>query len=47
MINTSLKDVMHKTPGVLVTNKGISIVGKPGVIIIINGKTTEYIYESF
>lgn len=42
MINTSLKDVMRKVPGVLVTNNGISIAGKRGVRILINGKTTEY-----
>lgn len=42
MINTSLQDVMRKVPGVLVTNNGISIAGKGGVRILINGKTTEY-----
>ena len=42
MINTSLQDVMRKIPGVLVTNNGISIAGKSGVRILINGKTTEY-----
>ena len=42
MINTSLRDVMRKVPGVLVTNNGISIAGNRGVIILINGKTTEY-----
>jgi len=42
MINTSLKDVMRKVPGVLVTNNGISVAGTPGVRILINGKTTEY-----
>ena len=41
-INTSLQDVMRKVPGVLVTNNGISIAGKSGVRILINGKTTEY-----
>ena len=42
MINTNLQDVMRKVPGVLVTNNGISIAGKGGVRILINGKTTEY-----
>ena len=42
MINTNLKDVMRKIPGVLVTNNGISIAGNRGVRILINGKTTEY-----
>ena len=42
MINTSLKDVMRKVPGVLVTNNGISIAGNTGVRILINGKTTDY-----
>jgi hypothetical protein len=42
MINTNLQDVMRKIPGVLVTNNGISIAGKGGVRILINGKTTEY-----
>ncbi|CAL2102785.1 Outer membrane receptor proteins, mostly Fe transport [Tenacibaculum sp. 190130A14a] len=42
MVNTSLQDIMRKVPGVLVTNNGISIAGKSGVRILINGKTTEY-----
>jgi len=42
MLNSSLQDVMRKVPGVLVTNNGISIAGKGGVRILINGKTTEY-----
>jgi hypothetical protein len=42
MINTNLQDVMRKVPGVLVTNNGITIAGKSGVRILINGKTTEY-----
>ena len=42
MINTSLQDVMRKVPGVIVTSNGISIAGKSGVRILINGKTTEY-----
>lgn len=42
MINTSLQDVMRKVPGVLVTNNSISVAGKSGVRILINGKTTEY-----
>lgn len=42
MVNTSLQDVMRKIPGILVTNNGISIAGKSGVRILINGKTTEY-----
>ena len=42
MISTSLKDVMRKVPGVLVTNNGISIAGNTGVKILINGKSTEY-----
>ena len=42
MINSSLQDVMRKVPGILVTNNGISIAGKSGVRILINGKTTEY-----
>ena len=42
MLNTSLQDVMRKVPGVLVTNNGISIAGRTGVRILINGKTTEY-----
>ncbi|QTE21646.1 outer membrane beta-barrel protein [Polaribacter cellanae] len=42
MINSNLQDVMRKIPGVLVTNNGISIAGKGGITILINGKTTEY-----
>ncbi|MEK9614437.1 MAG: TonB-dependent receptor, partial [Flavobacteriaceae bacterium] len=42
LINTSLKDVMRKVPGVLVTNNGISITGNRDVRLLINGKTTEY-----
>ena len=42
MISTSLKDVMRKVPGVLVTNNGISIAGNTGVKILINGKSTDY-----
>ena len=42
MLNSSLQDVMRKVPGVLVTNNGITIAGKSGVRILINGKTTEY-----
>lgn len=42
MINSNLQDVMKKVPGVLVTDNGISIAGKSGVRILINGKTTEY-----
>jgi hypothetical protein len=42
MINTNLEDVMRKVPGILVTNNGISIAGKSGVRILIDGKTTEY-----
>ncbi len=42
MINSSLQDVMRKVPGILVTNNGISVAGKSGVRILINGKTTEY-----
>ncbi|CAM1356063.1 MULTISPECIES: outer membrane beta-barrel protein [Tenacibaculum] len=42
MVNSSLQDVMRKVPGVLVTNSGITIAGKSGVRILINGKTTEY-----
>lgn len=40
--NANLQDVMRRVPGVLVTNNGISIAGKSGVRILINGKTTEY-----
>lgn len=42
MLSSSLQDVMRKVPGVLVTNNGITIAGKGGVRILINGKTTEY-----
>lgn len=42
MLNSNLQDVMRKVPGVLVTSNGISIAGKSGVRILINGKTTEY-----
>lgn len=42
MINTSLKDVMKRVPGILVTNNGISYAGNSGVRILINGKTTDY-----
>ncbi|MGB0891052.1 MAG: outer membrane beta-barrel protein [Flavobacteriaceae bacterium] len=42
MLNANLQDVMRKVPGVLVTNNGITIAGKGGVRILINGKTTEY-----
>jgi outer membrane receptor protein involved in Fe transport len=42
MINTNLRDVMRKIPGVLVTNNGISVAGNRGVRILINSKTTEY-----
>lgn len=42
MLNSNLQDIMRKVPGVLVTNNGITIAGKGGVRILINGKTTEY-----
>lgn len=42
MLNSNLQDIMRKVPGVLVTNNGITIAGKSGVRILINGKTTEY-----
>lgn len=42
MLNSNLQDIMRKVPGVLVTNNGISVAGKSGVRILINGKTTEY-----
>ena len=42
MLNSNLQDIMRKVPGVLVTNNGISIAGKGGVRVLINGKTTEY-----
>lgn len=42
MVNSNLQDVIRKVPGVLVTNNGISVAGKRGVRILINGKTTEY-----
>ncbi len=42
MLNSNLQDVMRKVPGVLVTYNGITIAGKSGIRILINGKTTEY-----
>ena len=42
LLNSSLQDIMRKVPGVLVTDSGISIAGKGGIRILINGKTTEY-----
>lgn len=40
--NSNLQDVMRRVPGILVTNNGISVAGKTGIRILINGKTTEY-----
>ena len=42
LLNSNLQDIMRKVPGVLVTDSGISIAGKGGVLILINGKTTAY-----
>ena len=35
-------EVLQKVPGVLVTNDNISMVGKPNVLILIDGRTTQY-----
>ena len=42
MINSNLKDVMKRVPGVIVTNNGISYAGQNNIRILINGKTTDY-----
>ncbi|MCL5246583.1 TonB-dependent receptor [Cellulophaga sp. 20_2_10] len=42
MINSNLKDVMKRVPGVIVTNNGISYAGQNNLRILINGKTTDY-----
>ncbi|WP_046744585.1 outer membrane beta-barrel protein [Kordia zhangzhouensis] len=42
MVNTNVRDVMKKIPGVLVTNNNISYAGQNNVRILINGKQTNY-----
>lgn len=42
MTNASLKDVVKRVPGIVVTNNGINFAGRSDVRILINGKTTQY-----
>lgn len=42
MINSNLKDVIKRVPGIVVTNNGINFAGRSDVRILINGKTTSY-----
>ncbi len=42
MINSNLKDVIKRVPGIFVTNNGINFAGRSDVRILINGKTTSY-----
>lgn len=35
-------EVLQKVPGVIVTSDNISMVGKPNVLILIDGRTTQY-----
>ncbi|WP_420572859.1 outer membrane beta-barrel protein [Kordia sp.] len=42
MVNSNVRDIMKKMPGVLVTNGNISYAGQGNVRILINGKQTNY-----
>ncbi|MEE9361947.1 MAG: outer membrane beta-barrel protein [Cellulophaga sp.] len=42
MVNTNLKDVVKKVPGIIMTNGNISYAGQGNIRILINGKTTNY-----
>jgi outer membrane receptor protein involved in Fe transport len=35
-------EVLQKVPGVIVTNDNVSMVGKPSVLILIDGRTSQY-----
>ena len=43
MVNSNLKDVIKRLPGIVITNNGINFAGRSDVRIMINGKTTNYI----
>jgi len=42
MVNSNVRDVIKKIPGMLVTNGNISYAGQSNVRILINGKQTNY-----
>ncbi|MEM6687522.1 MAG: carboxypeptidase regulatory-like domain-containing protein, partial [Bacteroidota bacterium] len=42
MVNSNVRDVMKKIPGVLVTGNNLSYAGQQNVRILINGKQTNY-----
>mgnify|MGYP003684180115 CR=1 FL=1 len=42
MVNSNVRDVMKKIPGVLITNNNLSYAGQSNVRILINGKQTNY-----
>lgn len=42
MVNTNVRDVIKKIPGMLVTNGNLSYSGQGNVRILINGKNTNY-----
>ncbi len=42
MVNSNVRDIMKKIPGVLVTGNNLSYAGQTNVRILINGKQTNY-----
>lgn len=42
MVNSNVRDVVKKIPGVLITNGNLSYVGQSNIRILINGKSTNY-----
>ena len=42
MVNSNVRDVMKKIPGVLITNGNLSYAGQSNIRILINGKSTNY-----
>jgi len=43
MVNTNLRDVIKKVPGIIVTNWNLNYGGQSNIRVLINGKTTDYI----
>lgn len=43
LINTNLRDVMKKIPGVTITNNNLSYAGRSNIRILIDGKNTDYL----
>lgn len=42
MVNSNVRDVVKKIPGVLITNGNLSYAGQSNIRILINGKSTNY-----